>query len=54
MKKTNINYPHPVLNIANEDYINSSFNISLPNDAKIEGEHAIIEISYELVSPGLE
>lgn len=54
MRKSNINYPHPVLHIANEDYVDSEFSIELPVDPYIEGELAKIEIRYELKSNGLQ
>lgn len=53
MRKTNINYPHPVLSAANEDYIGCGFNIMLNDDPSIQGEVAIIDISYELMCNGL-
>ncbi len=53
MKKVNVNYPHPVLSAANEDYIDCSFDISLINDPVIEGDVAIINVSYELSCAGL-
>ncbi len=53
MKKVNVNYPHPVLSAANEDYIDCSFDISLTDDPVIEGDVAIIDVSYELVCAGL-
>ena len=54
MRKSNINYPHPVLHIANEDYVDSEFSIELPVVPYIEGELAKIEIRYELKSNGLQ
>lgn len=54
MKKSNINYPHPVLHIANEDYIDSKFAIELPVDPYIEGDLAKIELRYVLESNGLQ
>lgn len=53
MRKTNINYPHPVLSAANEDYIDCSFNIILNANPYIQGEIAIIDISYELKCDGI-
>ena len=53
MKKVNINYPHPVLSAANEDYIDCSFDISLIDDPVIEGDVAIINVVYELSCVGL-
>lgn len=53
MNKTNINYPHPVLSSANEDYIESSFDIMLVGEPCIEGNNAIINIAYSLVCSGL-
>ena len=54
MKKTNINYPHPVLSASNEDYIDSFFDIDLPQNPVIEGDLARIEVSYSLKSNGLK
>lgn len=54
MKKTNINFPHAVLSAANDDYIDSNFNINLKNDPSIQGEVAVIDISYELSCQGLQ
>lgn len=54
MRKVNVNYPHPVLSAANEDYINCSFNITLNNDPSIQGEVAVIDVSYQLSCEGLE
>ena len=53
MKKANINYPHPVLSAANEDYLNSYFNIELLDNPVIEGNNAIIRIKSVLSCPGL-
>lgn len=54
MKKTNINYPHPVLSAANEDYIDCGFNITLKDDPSIQGEIAVINMVYELNCDGLK
>jgi len=53
MKKSNINYPHPVLSAANEDYINCNFNVSFDKEPVVQGELAIIELSYSLECNGL-
>ena len=53
MNKTNINYPHPVLSSANEDYIESSFDIMLVGEPCIEGNNAVINIAYSLTCDGL-
>lgn len=53
MNKTNINYPHPVLSSANEDYTESSFDIMLVGEPCIEGNNAVINIAYSLVCSGL-
>lgn len=53
MRNSNVNYPYPVLSAANEDYVNSKFNISLINDPSIQGELAVIDVSYELSCDGL-
>ena len=52
MRKTNINYPHPVLSAANEDYIDCCFNINLKNDPSIQGDLAVIDIAYDLSCDG--
>lgn len=54
MKKTNINYPYPVLSASNEDYINSSFDIELPVNPYVEGDLAKIGICYSLKSQGIQ
>ena len=54
MRKTNVNYPHPVLSAANEDYIDCSFNIRLDNNPSIQGEVAVVDISYDLQCEGLK
>lgn len=53
MKKSNINYPHPVLSAANEDYLNCTFDVVFDNDPVIQGELAVIELSYNLECDGL-
>lgn len=53
MTKTNINYPHPVLSAANDDYVNSKFDIELINDPTVKGENAVISIRYILDCDGL-
>lgn len=53
MKKTNINYPHPVLSANNDDYVNSIFDIELIDDVIIEGENAIAKFRYILECDGL-
>lgn len=53
MKKTNINYPYPVLNSSNEDYIECFFNIVGPDEVTINGDNIEIKISYNLKSNGL-
>lgn len=54
MKKTNINYPHPVLSSGNEDYLNSSFDIELVGDVSADSEKIIITVEYLLNCVGLE
>lgn len=49
----NINYPHPVLNGANEDYIDCYFIINMPEDATVVGDSIEIKMTYSLTSPGL-
>lgn len=53
MKKTNINYPYPVLSAANDDYINCSFNIGFLQEPFMQGSEAVIEMSYALNCDGL-
>lgn len=53
MNKTNINYPHPVLCSANEDYIQSSFDIMLVGDPCIEESNTVINVTYSLSCEGL-
>ena len=54
MKKTNINYPHPVLNASNEDYLDCSFDITLISDPVIEGNIATFKVGYDLVCHSME
>ncbi len=54
MKKTNINYPHPVLSASNEDYLDCSFDVMLTSDPVIEGNIASFEVCYDLICPSLE
>jgi len=55
MNRTNINYPHPVLSSLNEDYINSTFDISIVDDAIEEDNNkAKIRVNYDLDCPGLQ
>lgn len=55
MNRTNINYPHPVLSSLNEDYIDSSFDISIVDDAIEETDNkATIKVTYILDCPGLQ
>ena len=54
MKKTNVNYPHPVLSASNEDYLDCSFDIALTSNPVIEGNIATFKVSYDLVCPSLE
>ena len=53
MKKTNINYPHPVLSVSNEDYVDSSFNIELIEEPVVEGDVLNISIRYNLQCDGM-
>lgn len=52
MKNNNANYPHPVLSSANEDYINSNFEIFCTYSA--QGQNAIIDLEYVLNCDGLK
>ncbi len=54
MKKTNVNYPHPVLSASNEDYLDCSFDITLLADPVIEGNYATFKVAYKLACPTLE
>ena len=54
MKKTNINYPHPVLSSGNEDYLNSSFDVELIGDISADSEKISITAGYMLNCKGLE
>ncbi len=54
MRKTNINYPHPVLSAANEDYLDCNFNVKLVNDPVIEGEIITINVAYDLSCEGIK
>ena len=54
MKKTNINYPHPVLSAFNEDYNNCHFDIVILNEPKIEGNTIALCLGYNLICQSLE
>lgn len=54
MKKTNINYPHPVLSVSNEDYINCAFDLEIINDPQVDGNIITLALSYTLSCPSLE
>ena len=53
MKKTNINYPYPVLSVANDDYLDSSFNIIYNESSSIDRDNTELNLSYELKCDGL-
>ena len=53
MKKTNINYPHPVLSVSNEDYVDSNFNIELIEEPAVEGDVLNISMRYNLQCNGM-
>ena len=53
MKKTNINYPHPVLSVSNEDYVDSSFNIELIEEPAVEGDILNVSMRYNLNCDGM-
>lgn len=53
MKKTNINYPHPVLSVSNEDYVDSNFNIELIEEPAVEGDVLNISMRYNLQCDGM-
>ena len=52
MKKTNFDFPHPVLFEGNDDYINSSFSIAT-EDVSEDGQDFRLQITYTLTSNGL-
>lgn len=52
--KTKINYPYPLLNVSNEDYIDCSFNIELASDPEADPEAVTLYIKYNLNAPGLQ
>ncbi len=49
----NVNYPHPVLSGANNDYIDCIFDIDMPNKTNILGDLIEIKMTYSLTSVGL-
>ncbi|MBR0420197.1 MAG: hypothetical protein IJI66_13635 [Erysipelotrichaceae bacterium] len=53
MKKVSLNYPYPVLNDSNEDFIDCSFNISLGEASNID-DSFILPFSYTLTCPSIE
>ena len=54
MKVTNKNYPHPVLDVANSDYIDSTFDIALDADPAVTDSSILIDVSYSLECEGLK
>lgn len=54
MRITNINYPHPVLDASNSDYIDSSFDIALEADPTVTDSSILIDVSYSLECEGLK
>lgn len=54
MKVTNINYPHPVLDDSNSDYIDCSFDIAIETDPTETESSIFIDISYSLKCEGLK
>lgn len=53
MRKTNINYPHPVLSASNDDYLNSSFDLMFEQEPTVEGMSLRVDLKYELNCDGL-
>ena len=55
MKTLKYEYPHPVLNKYNSDYVDCSFDLNEINieDIKINEDYIFIPVSYYLSSPGL-
>ena len=53
MKKVSLNYPYPVLNDSNEDFIDCLFNITL-GEANTIGNSFALPFSYTLVCPSIE
>lgn len=53
MKKSNIGFPHPVLNSENNDYVNSSFVLIAEEEASVENNVISVTLRYELTSDGL-
>lgn len=54
MKITNINYPHPVLDASNNDYIDSFFDIALEMAPTVTDSLILIDVSYSLECEGLK
>lgn len=52
MKKSNVNYPHPVLASSNEDYINCNFELTC--EYEVQGQEALIKLEYFLNCAGLK
>ena len=52
MKKTNFDFPHPVLFEGNDDYINSAFSIAA-EDVSEDSQDFCLQITYALTSNGL-
>ena len=53
MRKTNINYPHPVLSASNEDYVDCKFDLTLEEEPSIEGMLLSLNLKYTLQCNGL-
>ncbi len=49
----NVNYPHPVLTGANNDYIDCAFDIDMPKEVPTSGDFIELEMTYSLTSVGL-
>lgn len=47
MRITNINYPHPVLDASNSDYIDSSFDIALETDPTVTDSSILIDVQID-------
>lgn len=53
MKKSNIGFPHPVLNSENNDYVDSHFVLIAEEDTTIENNVIHVSLRYDLDSSGL-
>ena len=52
--RSNVNYPYPVLNSSNDDFLNCSFDIEMIDEPSADSDAIIFNIKYNLVCDGLK